>query len=85
MCTRALKGSGKSSGIVWQRRGILFLGLCRLRGKRVGRLELLLEYNLGFFIVKCGEWTTKRAKIPCGLIALTQGQLVVEIKRTKII
>jgi hypothetical protein len=56
-----------------------------LRGKRVGRLELLLEYNLGFFIVKCGEWTTKRAKTPCGLIALAQGKLVVEIKRTKII
>jgi hypothetical protein len=42
-------------------KGIPFLGLCRLRGKRVGGLELLLELEIGYWVIVCGQWTTKRA------------------------
>jgi hypothetical protein len=62
---------------VWQRRGIPFLGLCRLRRRE------LVDGNCcwsrtRFWVVDCGEWTTKRDKPPFGLVASARGWLVVE-------
>jgi hypothetical protein len=55
-----------------------------LKGKRAGGLESLLEKNQGFWAAKCGEWKTKRAIPPRGLIASNHGWLVVEIKLTSL-
>jgi len=62
------------------KKGIPFLGLCRLRRKRVSGLELLLDYNLSFWVADCGEWTFKKAIPPFGLIASTQAWITIEIK-----
>jgi hypothetical protein len=43
MCTGAIEGSGKDEGIAWKIRGIPFLDLCRLTGRRDSRLEFLLK------------------------------------------
>jgi hypothetical protein len=52
----------------------------QVEGKRVGGLELLLELELGFWVVECGEWIAKRARPPCGLIASARGWLAIERK-----
>jgi hypothetical protein len=41
-----------------------------------------VEGKKGFWVVECGEWTAKRARPPCGLIASARGWLVVDRKGT---
>jgi hypothetical protein len=63
-------GKWEGPGTAWKRRGIPFLRLCRLKGRE------LVDWNCcwsrtGFWDDDCGEWKTKRAKPPYGLIAST--------------
>jgi hypothetical protein len=52
-------------------------------GKRDWWIGTVVGVEPGFGVVECGEWTTKRARSPCGLIASARGWLVVEKMNNK--
>jgi hypothetical protein len=50
----------------------------QVEGKESWWIGIVVGVETRFWVVECGEWTTKRAKPPCGLIAPARGWLVVE-------
>jgi hypothetical protein len=65
-----IEGSGKAQGTMSSEGGSHSLG-CAGCGE---------ESRTWVWATKCGAWTTKRDKFPCGLIDLAWGVVVVERK-----
>jgi hypothetical protein len=49
---------------------------CASCGEESWWIGTIVGVEPGFWDAKCGEWTTKRAKSPCGLIASARGWLL---------
>jgi hypothetical protein len=54
-------------------------GLCAVKGDPIPWVVQVVGNKFGTWVlgdVVCGEWTTRRVRSPCGLIASTQGGLL---------